>query len=288
MNKAIEIKNLVKRYDDNFQLGELNLDIPSGEIIGLIGENGAGKTTLIKSILDILRINKGEIKIFGKDVKNNETLIKEDIGVVLDNTFFPEVLNAKDIDSVMKSIYKSWDSKLYYDYLKEFNIPVTSIIKKLSKGMRKKLEIATALAHHPKLLILDEPTSGLDPVVRNEVLDIFLKFIADDEHTILFSTHITSDLENIADEIVFIDKGKVLINKTRDEILDNYGILKCNLDEFTKIDKSDYMAYKKNKYNYEILVSDRNKVSKKYKNMVVDKITLEDLMVLMIKGDKIC
>ena len=288
MNKAIEIKNLVKRYDDNFQLGELNLDIPSGEIIGLIGENGAGKTTLIKSILDILRINKGEIKIFGKNIKNNETLIKEDIGVVLDNTFFPEVLNAKDIDSVMKSIYKSWDSKLYYDYLKEFNIPVTSIIKKLSKGMRKKLEIATALAHHPKLLILDEPTSGLDPVVRNEVLDIFLKFIADDEHTILFSTHITSDLEHIADEIVFIDKGKVLINKTRDEILDNYGILKCNLDEFTKIDKSDYMAYKKNKYNYEILVSDRNKVSKKYKNMVVDKITLEDLMVLMIKGDKTC
>lgn len=288
MNKAIEIKNLVKRYDDNFQLGELNLDIPSGEIIGLIGENGAGKSTLIKSILDILRINKGEIKILGKDIKNNETLIKEDIGVVLDNTFFPEVLNAKDIDSVMKSIYKSWDSKLYYDYLKEFNIPVTSIIKKLSKGMRKKLEIATALAHHPKLLILDEPTSGLDPVVRNEVLDIFLKFIADDEHTILFSTHITSDLEHIADEIVFIDKGKVLINKTRDEILDNYGILKCNLDEFTKIDKSDYMAYKKNKYNYEILVSDRNKVSKKYKNMVVDKITLEDLMVLMIKGDKIC
>lgn len=288
MNKAIEIKNLVKRYDDNFQLGELNLDIPSGEIIGLIGENGAGKTTLIKSILDILRINKGEIKIFGKNIKSNETLIKEDIGVVLDNTFFPEVLNAKDIDSVMKSIYKSWDSKLYYTYLKEFNIPVTSIIKKLSKGMRKKLEIATALAHHPKLLILDEPTSGLDPVVRNEVLDIFLKFIADDEHTILFSTHITSDLEHIADEIVFIDKGKVLINKTRDEILDNYGILKCNLDEFTKIDKSDYMAYKKNKYNYEILVSDRNKVSKKYKNMVVDKITLEDLMVLMIKGDKIC
>ena len=288
MNKAIEIKNLVKRYDDNFQLGELNLDIPSGEIIGLIGENGAGKTTLIKSILDILRINKGEIKIFGKNIKSNETLIKEDIGVVLDNTFFPEVLNAKDIDSVMKSIYKSWDSKLYYTYLKEFNIPFTSIIKKLSKGMRKKLEIATALAHHPKLLILDEPTSGLDPVVRNEVLDIFLKFIADDEHTILFSTHITSDLEHIADEIVFIDKGKVLINKTRDEILDNYGILKCNLDEFSKIDKSDYMAYKKNKYNYEILVSDRNKVSKKYKNMVVDKITLEDLMVLMIKGDKIC
>ena len=288
MNKAIEIKNLVKRYDDNFQLGELSLDIPAGEIIGLIGENGAGKTTLIKSILDILKTNKGEIKIFGKNLKNNEINIKEDIGVVLDNSFFPEVLNAKDINSVMQSIYKTWDSKLYFDYLANFNIPITSSIKKLSKGMQKKLEIATALAHRPKLLILDEPTSGLDPVVRNEVLDIFLKFIEDDEHTILFSTHITSDLEHIADEIVFINDGKVLLNKSRDDILDNYGILKCSEEEFNKIDKKDCVAYKKNKYNYEILVSDKEKISKKYKNMVVDKITLEELMVIMIKGDKIC
>lgn len=288
MNKTIEIKNLIKRYDSNFQLGELSLDIPSGEIIGLIGENGAGKTTLIKSILGILQVNKGEIKIFGNDTIKNDAKIKEDIGVVLDNTFFSEILNAKDIDSIMKSIYQSWDSKLYYDYLKNFDIPVNSIIKKLSKGMRKKLEIATALAHHPKLLVLDEPTSGLDPVVRNEVLDIFLKFIEDDEHTILFSTHITSDLEHIADEIIFIDEGKVLLNKSRDDILDNYGILKCSLEEFSSIDKNDFVTYKKNKYSYDILVSDRNKVSKKYKDMVVDKITLEDLMVLMIKGDKTC
>ncbi len=288
MNKTIEIKNLIKRYDSNFQLGELSLDIPSGEIIGLIGENGAGKTTLIKSILGILQVNNGEIKIFGNDTIKNAAKIKEDIGVVLDNTFFPEILNAKDIDSIMKSIYQSWDSKLYYDYLKNFDIPVNSIIKKLSKGMRKKLEIAAALAHHPKLLVLDEPTSGLDPVVRNEVLDIFLKFIEDDEHTILFSTHITSDLEHIADEIIFIDEGKVLLNKSRDDILDNYGILKCSLEEFSSIDKNDFVTYKKNKYSYDILVSDRNKVSKKYKDMVVDKITLEDLMVLMIKGDKTC
>ena len=288
MNKVVEIKKLVKRYDDNFQLGELSLDIPAGEIIGLIGENGAGKTTLIKSILDILIINKGEIKIFGKNLKNKEINIKEDIGVVLDNSFFPEVLNAKDINSIMQSIYKTWDSKLYYDYLEKFNIPITSSIKKLSKGMKKKLEIATALAHKPKLLILDEPTSGLDPVVRNEVLDIFLKFIEDEEHTILFSTHITSDLEHIADEIVFIDNGKVLLNKSKDDILDNYGILKCSEEEFNKIDKNDCITYKKNKYNYEILVSDKEKVGKKYKNMVVDKITLEELMVIMIKGEKTC
>ena len=288
MNKVVEIENLVKRYDDNFQLGELSLDIPAGEIIGLIGENGAGKTTLIKSILDILIINNGEIKIFGKNLKNKEINIKEDIGVVLDNSFFPEVLNAKDINSIMQSIYKTWDSKLYYDYLEKFNIPITSSIKKLSKGMKKKLEIATALAHKPKLLILDEPTSGLDPVVRNEVLDIFLKFIEDEEHTILFSTHITSDLEHIADEIVFIDNGKVLLNKSKDDILDNYGILKCSEEEFNKIDKNDCITYKKNKYNYEILVSDKEKVGKKYKNMVVDKITLEELMVIMIKGEKTC
>ena len=288
MNKVVEIKNLVKRYDDNFQLGELSLDILAGEIIGLIGENGAGKTTLIKSILDILIINNGEIKIFGKNLKNKEINIKEDIGVVLDNSFFPEVLNAKDINSIMQSIYKTWDSKLYYDYLEKFNIPITSSIKKLSKGMKKKLEIATALAHKPKLLILDEPTSGLDPVVRNEVLDIFLKFIEDEEHTILFSTHITSDLEHIADEIVFIDNGKVLLNKSKDDILDNYGILKCSEEEFNKIDKNDCITYKKNKYNYEILISDKEKVGKKYKNMVVDKITLEELMVIMIKGEKTC
>ena len=152
--------------------------------------------------------------------------------------------------------------------------------------MRKKLEIAVALSHHPKLLILDEPTSGLDPVVRNEILDIFLNFIQDEEHTILLSTHITSDLEHIADEIIFIDKGEVILNKNRDELLDNYGIMKCNLDEFSKIDELDIVSYKKNKYNYDILVSNRFKMSKKYKDFVIDKITLEDLMVLIIKGEK--
>ena len=152
--------------------------------------------------------------------------------------------------------------------------------------MRKKLEIVTALSHHPKLLILDEPTSGLDPVVRNDILEIFLDFIRDEEYTILFSTHITSDLEHIADKIVFIDNGKVILNENKDELLDNYGALKCSIDSSSKIDKDDIIRYKKNKYNYEILVSDRNKISKKYKDCVVDKITLEDLMILVIKGEK--
>lgn len=152
--------------------------------------------------------------------------------------------------------------------------------------MRKKLEIATALSHKPKLLILDEPTSGLDPVVRDDILDIFLDFIKDEEHTILLSTHITSDLEHIADEIIFIDSGKVILNENKDELLDNYGILKCDKESFENISKDDIISYKKNKYNYEILIKNKNKMKKKYKDSVIDKITLEELMVLVIKGEK--
>ena len=286
MKNAIEIRNLVKNYGDKFTLGEINLDIPSGIIIGLIGENGAGKTTLIKSILNIIRSDKGNIKLFGKDIKINESEIKENIGVVLDNMFFPELLMPKDINSIMKDIYKNWDEQLFNKYLSEFKLKNNQSIKSMSKGMKKKLEIATALSHHPKLLILDEPTSGLDPVVRNEVLDIFLDFIQDEEHTILLSTHITSDLEHIADKIIFINQGKVVLDQSRDDLLDNYGILKCDVDKFDTISKDDIIAYKKNKYDCEILVNDINKIKKKYKDFIVDKITLEELMVLMIKGEK--
>ena len=288
MENIIEIKNLKKKYDDKFELGEIDIKIPKGIIVGLIGENGAGKTTLIKSMLNIIKIDSGEIKIFGKDYKKEEKEIKEDIGVVLDNMFFPELLNAKDINNAMKDVYKNWDSELYFSYLKEFDLPDNKPLKSMSKGMRKKLEIVAAISHKPKLLILDEPTSGLDPVVRSEVLEIFQKFIEDEEHSILLSTHITSDLEHIADEIIFIDKGKKVLQKSRDEIIDNYGILKCDIDYFSNIDKKDIIAYKKTKYAYEILVNDKEQASKKYHNCVIDKITLEDLMVLVIKGEKIC
>ena len=288
MENIIEIKNLKKKYDDKFELGKIDITIPKGVIVGLIGKNGAGKTTLIKLMLNIIKSDSGEIKIFGKDYKKEEKTIKEDIGVVLDNMFFPELLNAKDINTSMKNIYKNWDSKLYFSYLKEFNLPDNKSLKSMSKGMRKKLEIATALAHKPKLLILDEPTSGLDPVVRNEVLDIFLKFIENEEHSILLSTHITSDLEHIADEIIFIDKGKKVLQKSRDEIIDNYAILKCDIDYFSKIDKEDIVAYKKTKYAYEILVDNKEQASRKYNGCVIDKITFEDLMLLIIKGEKIC
>lgn len=286
MKNIIEINNLVKKYDNSFELGELDINIPSGQIIGLIGENGAGKTTLIKSILNIIKVDEGKIKIFNKDNKEYDSLIKEDIGVVLDNSFFPEILTPKDINAVMKKTYKNWDYELYKNYLIKFNLKDNQKIKELSKGMRKKLELITALSHHPKLLILDEPTSGLDPVVRNDFLDLFLDFIQDEEHTILLSTHITSDLEHIADEIIFINDGKIILHEKRDNLLENYGILKCDIDKFDKIDKKDIISYKKNKYNYDILIENQNKLKKKYKDYLIDKITLEDLMILIIKGEK--
>lgn len=281
---AIEIKGLVKKYDDKFQLGKLDLTIPKGVIVGLIGENGAGKTTLLKAILNIIHIDSGTIKINGEDNKKEEK--KENIGVVLDNMFFPEILTAKDIELAMRGIAKNWDTELYYNYLKEFSLPLDKPLKALSKGMRKKLEIATALSHHPDILILDEATSGLDPVVRNEILDIFLNFIQDENHTIILSTHITTDLEHVADKIVFIDQGKIVLDKARDELIDHYGILKCDPDKMEQVKKEDYICYKKNKYDVEFLVADRDKTRKKYPNFVVDKVTLEELMLLMIKGVK--
>lgn len=284
MKNAIEIKNLTKQYDKGFKLGPIDLNIPQGIIVGLIGENGAGKTTLIKSILNIIHKDNGEIKLFD-GLSTEEAL--ENIGVVLDNSFFPEILTAKDVESVMKDTYRNWDSKLFFKYLEDFKIETNKQIKTFSKGMRKKLEIAVSLAHHPKLLILDEPTSGLDPVVRDEVLDLFLDFLQDEDHTILLSTHITSDLEHIADRIIFIKDGSIALEKDKDEILDNYGILKCDEKTFEKLEKEDILYYKKEKYDIKVLVENKNKISKKYKNCTVDKVTLEDLMILMIKGDEV-
>ena len=276
MNSAIFIKDLKKKYN-NFCLNIKELKIPSGVVVGLIGENGAGKTTLIKLLLNIINKDDGKIKIYNKDLEEKELDIKEDIGVVLDNAFFPETLCAKN---------NNWDSELFGKYLNDFGIRDNQILKTMSKGMRKKVEIATALAHHPKLLILDEATSGLDPIVRNDVLDLLMNFIEDDEHTVILSTHITSDLDRIADYIIFINNGEIVLENDRDVIFDDYGILKCNIDEFDKIDKEDILYYKKNKYNYEILINNKEKCIKKYKKIVIDKINLEDLMLLIIKGNK--
>ena len=285
MENNVELQSISKKYND-FELNNISFNVPKGCIVGLIGENGAGKTTTIKSILNITKAN-GTVKIFGKDIKNNEKEIKEEIGVVLDDSFLSEYLTAKQVSSIMKDFYKNFDENKYINLLKEFNLPKDKLIKDFSSGMKMKLKIATAISHKPKLLILDEPTSGLDPVVRNEILDIFRKYIEEDEtRSILLSTHITTDLEHISDYIVFIEKGKIVFNLPTDELLENYGIIKCSKDDFAKLDKKDYIAFRKGKYQYEVLTNDKSVIRSKYNITVIDKPSIEDVMLFYIKGEK--
>ena len=282
MDNIIKVNNLSKSYKD-FKLSNLNIEIKKGSIIGLIGQNGAGKTTFIKLLLELIKKDSGDIFIFGQKINND---VKDKIGIVLDDSFFPEVIKVQDINQIMKNIYKAWDEEMFFNYLKKFSLNGNMLIKNLSTGMKKKLEIITALSHHPKLLILDEPTSGLDPIVRNEILDLFLEFIENGENSILFSSHITSDIEISADYIIFIDKGKLIFDKAKDDLLDNYGIVKCNEESFKKITKDYIVAWRKNKYNYEVLVNDRRKVKKLDQDLTIDKATLADIMLLIVKGEK--
>ena len=285
MENSIELQNVSKKYKD-FELKNISFNVPQGCIVGLIGENGAGKTTTIKSILNITK-SEGTIKIFGKDSVKNEKEIKEETGVVLDDSFLSEYLTAKQVNSIMKEFYKTWNEEKYLSLLKQFNLPTDKLIKDFSSGMKMKLKIATAISHNPKLLILDEPTSGLDPVVRNEILDIFRKYIEEDEtRSILLSTHITTDLEHISDYIVFIEKGKIIFNLATDELLENYGIIKCNKEDFTRLNKKDYITYKKGKYQYEVLTGNKNNIRNKYNITTIDKPSIEDIMLLYIKGEK--
>ena len=285
MDNNIELQNVSKKYKD-FELKDISFDVPKGCIVGLIGENGAGKTTTIKSILNITKF-EGIIKIFGKDNVKNEKEIKEEIGVVLDDSFLSDYLTAKQVNSIMKEFYKTWNENKYINLLKQFNLPTDKLIKDFSSGMKMKLKIATAISHNPKLLILDEPTSGLDPVVRNEILDIFRKYIEEDEtRSILLSTHITTDLEHISDYIVFVEKGKMIFNLSTDELLENYGIVKCSKENFIRLDEKDYIAYKKGKYQYEVLTSDKNIIRNKYNITTIDKPSIEDIMLFYIKGEK--
>lgn len=271
---SISVENLSKKYK-HFKLDNLNLNVPAGSVIGLVGANGAGKTTLIKLLLGIIKKDSGTINMIDK----------EEIGIVLDDAFLPDLLKINDINKIMKNIYKNWNEELFKDYLQKFNLTNNVTIKSLSKGMKKKLEIATSLAHNPKLLILDEPTSGLDPIVRGEVLDIFREFMENDEHSILISSHITSDLENIADYIVLIDNGKIILNKSIMDITDNYGIIHCTKEMFDKL-KDNAINYHKNKYDYEILIDNKKEIKKEYKDLNIDKASIDEMMYLLLRGEK--
>jgi ABC-2 type transport system ATP-binding protein len=278
MSNILEITNLSKIYN-GFKLDNLNLELPSGCIMGVIGENGAGKSTTIKLILDIIHKDSGSIKIFGKDNCSMSKELKEQIGVVLDESCFPENLNLKDIGKIMKSIYKTWNGEVFQTYVKKFSLTSDKAIKDYSKGMKMKLSIAVALSHNPKLLILDEATGGLDPIVREEILDVFWEFVQDESRSILISSHILSDLEKICDYIAFIHKGKLVFNEQKDALSEKYGLLKCSEKELNSLDKSIIVNYRKNSFSIEALVI-KDRVPKGF---IIDNASIEDIMLYQVK-----
>lgn len=284
MENILIIDNLSKEYE-GFTLDEVSFQLPKGCIMGLVGENGAGKTTIIKLILNLIKKNSGNIKVFGLDNIENDTKIKNKIGVVLDESNFHDNLRPKDISIIMNNIYDNWDKEKFAEYLDRFKLPKDKRVKDYSKGMKMKLSISVALSHDPQLLILDEPTGGLDPVVRSEILDIFIDFIQDEEKSILFSTHITSDLDKIADYITFIHNGSIIFSESREELVDNYGIIKCGNNDFNKIDKKDIVGYRKNQFSYEILVTNKEKNKFKYRDFIMDNANLEEIMLFYIRGE---
>ena len=285
MQNLLELTGVCKRYP-SFSLRDVSFTVPAGSIMALIGENGAGKTTTIKLILNEIRRDAGSVRIFGRDNVRDETAVKEEIGVVFDESYFHSGFSAEDVGKILKGVYKSWDGALYRRYLDRFSLPAGKAIKDYSRGMKMKLSIASALAHHPRLLILDEATSGLDPVVRSEVLDLLLDFIQDEERGVLFSSHITSDLERIADYVTFLHGGQVVFSRQKDELLDRTGILKCGASQFGSLDRSDVLRVRRGSVECEALVADRRAAARKYPGLVVDPATLDEIMVLTIKGEK--
>ena len=282
---VIEIENLTKQYD-GFCLDNVSLKVPKGSIMGFVGQNGAGKSTTIRLLLGIARKNSGSIKVFGKDIYENETEIKQDISAVFDEIPYPECLNAMQIEKVLKPLYKKWDGEAYRNYLDRFSLPRKKKISQYSKGMKMKLQIAAALSHKAKLLVLDEATTGLDPVIRNEILDIFLEYLQDADNSIFLSSHITSDLEKIADSITFIDKGKILLSGYKDEILENHTIIKCSKENYELIDKDDYISARITDFGVEVMSSDKGNVMKKYPEFIFDQPKLDDIIVYYVNKEK--
>jgi len=283
MNDALIISGLTKTYKD-FMLNGVSFSVPCGSIVGLIGENGAGKSTTINAVLGLIQKEAGSICVLGKEQPDNE--IKEQIGVVFDGNNYPEIFSTRKLNRVMKDIYHSWEEHTFLNLLKKFSLPTDKPIKQFSKGMKMKLAIAVALSHNSKLLILDEATSGLDPVIRDDILDILLDFAQDETHSILISSHITTDLEKIADYIVFIHEGQVVFSKPKDELIEQYGIIKCGAAQFEALDKSYIIVYRKMDYEWQVLVADRAAMKKKYPKTLIDSVSIDEIMLLYVKGER--
>ena len=284
MNNALEVSHLTKDYG-SFKLDDVSFTVPGGTIMGLIGENGAGKSTTIKCILNLVHRDGGEITVFGMDNLEEERAVKTEIGVVLDEVLFHDVLRPRQVGKVLAGLYPNWDMALFDHYLEKFDLTGKKTVKEFSRGMKMKLAIAAAFAAKPRLLILDEATSGLDPVVRDEILDEFLEFIQDEDHAILISSHITSDLEKAADYITYLHNGKVAVSGAKDELLDTYGKLVCGKTELERVDRALLAGSRVGQFGCEALVKDRRAFARRYPSLTVDPATLEDIMVFTGKGD---
>lgn len=286
MEPILQVEKLTRQYPD-FKLDHVSFSVPKGTIMGLIGENGAGKSTTINAILDIVHKDEGTVKFWGQELSTDPKHIKENIGVVFDGINFYETLTPAKIGKISAAAYQQWDETVYKNSLKKLLLPPHNEIKTFSKGMKMKLGIAVALSHKPKLLILDEATSGLDPVMRDDMLDLFLDFVQDENHSILMSSHISTDLEKVADYITFIHEGKVLFCKPKDELRYRYGIIRCGAAQFDAIEKSEVLAYRKRDYEWDVLVADKEKARRKYKAAVVDDASIDDILLLHVKGVQI-
>lgn len=287
MENILSLKSVTKEYKD-FTLDHVTFDIPKGVVLGMIGENGAGKSTCISAILDMVKLNDGHISIFDEDHHTAGKAIREKIGTVIDGINQMPYFHCKDIDTVYGKIYRHWNSEQFFAYLQKFRLPTTKPVKDFSKGMNVKLNFAIALSHGAELLLLDEATSGLDPVMRDEILELLQEFMLDEGHSVLISSHITSDLDKIADYLLFIHKGQVRFLKSMEEIQNCYGVLTCGQELFSSIAEQDYDAYIKETFSYRLLINNRAELLRHIHGLTIEKATIEDIMLFYIKGVLTC
>lgn len=288
MDNILELHQVCKTFPKtNFTLDHVSFSIPYGSIMGFVGENGAGKTTTIGCVLNTVSKDSGTIKIFGKELADTDTELKEKIGVVYDGDNFPAYWTAEQLSDVMQGLYTNWDNELFKKYLNDFRLLPNQKIKSYSRGMTMKLAVAAALSHHPQLLILDEATSGLDPIMRDDMLDVFLEFVQDENHSILLSSHITSDLEKIADYITFIHNGKLIMAASKNDLVYNFAVMRCKESQFLELDPGDILAYRKKDYQIDVLVSNANEIQRKYRNAVIDHVSVDEIMLLLVKGERV-
>lgn len=284
MNNVIEIRGLCKAYD-GFSLDHLNLTIEEGTMAGLVGANGAGKSTTIKLLLNLIRRDAGTIRIFGRDLLENEREIKQQIGVVFDEPCFHEILNPKQIAEYMRSLYTGWDDGLFFSYLRRFSLPEGKILKEYSRGMKMKLSIAAAMAHRPRLLVLDEPTGGLDPLVRDEILDLFLEFLQDERHSILMSSHITSDLEKAADTIALIDQGRLVFHEEKDRLRERCFLIKGTEEQLARLPKKELIGVRRNRFGFEAL-TENGELLRRSPGCTAERPSLEEIMLFYTRGER--